>query len=117
DSTLLIPLKNGYLVHDDRKFVLLPHDRALGVHYMINCDYLPSAPPPALFSAFIERILPDTGVRERVQEYLGYTLMADARFQRGQVWIGTGANGKGVLANIVQAFHQHVATLNLAELG
>src|SRR5690554_1448772 len=61
DSTLLIPLKNGYLVHEDRKFVLLPHDRALGVHYMINCDYLPSASPPALFSAFIERILPDTG--------------------------------------------------------
>lgn len=116
-SELLIPLQNGYLLYDDGKFVLKPHDKSLGVHYIINCDYLPSAPLPALFTAFVEQILQDTAVRGRVQEYLGYTLLGDARYQRGQVWIGTGANGKGVLANIVQAFHQHVATLNLAELG
>lgn len=116
-SDLLIPLKNGYLVYDAGRFVLTPHDKTLGVNYLISCDYLPSAPLPALFTKFVEQILPDSAVRERVQEYLGYTLLGDARYQRGQVWIGTGANGKGVLANIVQAFHQHVATLNLAELG
>lgn len=116
-SELLIPLKNGYLVYDAGKFVLTPHDKTLGVNYLISCDYLPGAPLPALFTKFVEQILPDSAVRERVQEYLGYTLLGDARYQRGQVWIGTGANGKGVLANIVQAFHQHVATLNLAELG
>lgn len=116
-AELLIPLKNGYLVDDGGTFVLTPHDKALGVNYLINCDYDPGASAPALFTAFIEQILPDAEVRARVQEYLGYTLLGDARFQRGQVWIGTGANGKGVLANIVQAFHQQVAALNLAELG
>lgn len=116
-SDLLIPLKNGYLVYDAGRFVLTPHDKTLGVNYLISCDYLPSAPLPSLFTKFVEQILPDSAVRERVQEYLGYTLLGDARYQRGQVWIGTGANGKGVFANIVQAFHQHVATLNLAELG
>lgn len=58
-----------------------------------------------MFRGFIEGVLPDSDVRGRVQEYIGYTLTADARYQRAQLWIGEGANGKGVLANIVQALH------------
>lgn len=114
---LLIPLQNGYLQYEGGKFVLKPHDKTSAIDYLINCDYAPASPAPALFIKFIEQILPDEEVRARVQEYLGYTLTSDARHQRGQIWLGSGANGKGVLANIIQSFHANVATLNLADIG
>ena len=67
--------------------------------------------------AFLERVLPDPQVRTRVQEYVGYTLLADARYQRAQFWLGEGANGKGVLANIVQALHGRIAAMALDQLA
>lgn len=114
---LLIPLQNGYLRYEAGGFALTPPDKELGIDYLIKCEYDPLAPTPKRFKTFIEQILPDAAVKGRVQEYLGYTLMSDARFQRGQIWLGNGANGKGVLANIIQEFHANVATLNLAELS
>lgn len=62
---------------------------------------------PAGFAAFLERVLPDLAVRERVQKYIGYTLLPDAPHQIAQFWLG-----KGVLANIVQALHQRVAAVS-----
>lgn len=56
-------------------------------------------------------------VRARVQEYKGYTLLGDTRFQRVQFWIGQGANGKGTPANIVQALHNRTAAVQLDDLG
>ena len=73
--------------------------------------------PPARFDDFLQTALPDEKVRARVQEYIGYTLMSDSRYQRAQLWLGTGANGKGVLANIVQELHGNTAAVSLDDLG
>lgn len=62
------------------------------------------------------RVLPDPAVRNRVQEYIGYTLLPDARFQLAQIWLGSGANGKGTLANIVQALHERKAAASPSKL-
>lgn len=43
-------------------------------------------------------------------------MIADARHQRAQIWIGNGANGKGVLANIIQRLHAKTASVNLDSL-
>lgn len=51
-----------------------------------------------------------------MQEYVGYTLLPDARFQLAQIWIGSGANGKGTLANIVQALHERKAAVSPCKL-
>ena len=40
----------------------------------------------------------------------------DARYQRAQFWLGEGANGKGVLVNIVQALHGRIAAMALDKL-
>ena len=71
---------------------------------------------PIEFTHFLRTILPDASVRDRVQEYIGYTLLPDCRFQRLQLWLGNGANGKGVLANIVQALHAKCAAVQLDSL-
>ncbi|MDE3021715.1 MAG: DNA primase [Pseudomonadota bacterium] len=112
----IIPCRNGYVHVKDNELLLKPADPALGLRHALSCDYLPDCGPPRQFERFLAHILPDAAVRTRVQEYVGYTLTADARFQRAQLWLGGGANGKGVLANIVQALHGQVAAVNLDAL-
>jgi len=112
----VIPVRNGYVHLSRAGAVLEPHDKELGLRHVIKCDYDPAAAAPVAFTRFLDRILPDLAVRERVQEYIGYTLLPDAPHQIAQFWLGSGANGKGVLANIVQALHHRVAAVNLDEL-
>ncbi|OBV39413.1 DNA primase family protein [Janthinobacterium psychrotolerans] len=111
----VIPVGNGYL-HLDGSPVLKSHDKELGLRHTLGCDYLPSAPTPKMFENLLTRILPDPAVRNRVQEYIGYTLLPDARFQLAQIWIGSGANGKGTLANIVQALHGRAVAASPSKL-
>ncbi|KGX39751.1 DNA primase family protein [Burkholderia pseudomallei] len=112
----VIPCTNGYVLISNDKPVLIAPCRDWGVQYSLSCPYEPAGPEPRRFKQFIERVLPDVAVRQRVQEYAGYTLTADARHQRAQLWIGGGANGKGVLANVIQALHGYVAAINLDNL-
>lgn len=108
----VIPLRNGYL-HIDHCLVLKPHDKTLGLRHVLSCEFDPAAPEPTEFNKFLGKILPDVEVRARVQEYVGYTLLPDARFQRAQLWQGQGANGKGTLANMIQALHERTAAVQL----
>ncbi|HDR9271200.1 DNA primase [Burkholderia pseudomallei] len=114
-NAAIIPVQNGYL-HIDGGISLRPHDKALGLRHVLSCDYVPGAPTPREFGAFLECIQPDPDVRARIQEYIGYTLLPDARFQRAQLWVGSGANGKGTLANLVQALHARTAAVQLDRL-
>lgn len=108
----VIPVQNGYL-HLDHGLTLQPHDKSLGLRHVLSCKYEPSAPAPKEFNAFLARVVPDAAVQSRIQEYIGYTLLPDTRFQRAQIWLGSGANGKGTLANIVQALHERTAAVQL----
>lgn len=119
-AEVVVPCRNGY-VHLPRTGgglpVLKPADRTLGIQHVLAVDYDPTATSAAHFDKFLARALPWEDVRERVQEYIGYTLLPDTRFQRAQLWLGDGANGKGVLANIVQELHGAVAAVRLDDLA
>ena len=114
---VIIPTLNGYVHLEGTDLVLRAADQNLGLTHCLNCAYDASGPAPERFMAFLDQVLPDPKVRARVQEYIGYTLLADARYQRAQIWLGDGANGKGVLANIVQALHGRTAAVKLDNLG
>jgi putative DNA primase/helicase len=113
---VVIPCSNGYVHVVDGELQLLPPDASLGLQHTLMCEYDPAAVEPSRFMQFLRMILPDEAVRARVQEYVGYTLTADARYQRAQLWLGSGANGKGVLANIVQALHGRPESVQLDAL-
>jgi putative DNA primase/helicase len=51
-----------------------------------------------------------------VQAYVGYTLLPDCRFQKATFWLGTGANGKSTLAEIVAALHAKITALTIDKL-
>ncbi|MDR6154757.1 putative DNA primase/helicase [Acidovorax delafieldii] len=114
---VVIPTLSGYVHLDGTDLVLRPADPALGLTHCLSCGFEPERDPPVRFHAFLTQVLPDADVRARVQEYIGYTLLADARYQRAQFWLGEGANGKGVLANIVQALHGRIAAIALDQLA
>jgi len=113
---VIIPCLNGYIHASSEGLVLLPADASLGLRHVLMCEYRSDSSRPKRFMDFIETVLPDEAVRLRVQEYIGYTLTADARHQRAQLWLGGGANGKGVLANIVQALHGKPEAIQLDAL-
>lgn len=115
-NEFILPVLNGYLHLENGHVVLKPHDKALGVKHIIQCEYSPGVPEPVLFKKFLTRVLSDEEVLRRVQEFIGYSLLHDSRFQRAALWIGSGANGKGVLANILQALHSRTAAVRLDNL-
>lgn len=115
-SKVILPVQNGYLHLERDGFVLRPHDKTLGLQHVLKCDFDPTAPEPKRFQQFLRRILPNIDVQNRVQEYIGYTFLPDTRFQRAQLWLGDGANGKGTLANILQALHHKTAAVQLDAL-
>lgn len=113
----LIPLKNGYLsVSDGGQIKLSAADKEAGLTYCVPCSYEKTAVAPK-FMDFIKGILPDPNVRDLVQEYAGYTLLPDTRYQVAQLWIGKGRNGKGTLAQIIGALHRKVAALAIDNLS
>lgn len=115
-TAVVIPCRNGYVHVAARTLALVPADKTLGLQHVLACDFLPTTAPAVRFLQFLETVLPDADVRARVQEYVGYTLTSDARHQLAQFWLGGGANGKGVLANVVQALHGATAAVSLDAL-
>ena len=75
-----------------------------------------AVPSDSEFSRFLTQVLPDADTRELLQEYVGSTLLPDARFQKACFFIGDGHNGKGVLMNVVKALHQKTAAMYLDRL-
>lgn len=114
---VVIPTLNGYVHLDGTSLQLRPAAPELGITHCLGCTYEADGGVPRRFMSFLNRSLPDPDVQARVQEYVGYTLLADARYQRAQFWLGEGANGKGVLANIVQALHGRIAAMSLDQLA
>lgn len=115
-ADIVIPCMNGYVQVKNGKVELTSPEKSLGLKHSLICEFQPDFGPATQFEKFLEMILPDTAVRSRVQEYIGYTLTSDARYQKAQLWLGSGANGKGVLANIVQKLHGNTAAIRLDAL-
>lgn len=112
-SQITIPCEGTYVLMDEKGIIntSVP-DKSYYCSHSLACAYEPSAARP-LFDTFLDRVLPDAAVRTRVQEFVGYTLLSDSRFQRAALWLGSGANGKGVLSSIVQALHANVQSIQL----
>lgn len=67
--------------------------------------------------AFIKDILPNSV--DFLQEWIGYHLLKDYRFQRCIVLLGEGDNGKSTLLNLIGSFlgHENVSSENLYRIS
>ncbi len=121
----IIPFKDNCLrMNNDFSFEVVPPQRKDGITYQINAEigdvcknYQPSElPDDSLFKKYLETSLPDIAVRDIIQEYSGYTLLGDTRFQKMLVNTGDGSNGKSVYLKIITALHQKVTSIRLDKL-
>ena len=90
-SEKIIPCANGYLWLAGR--TLNRAERKLYLQFALNCDYVHEAKAP-LFEHYLHTALPDSEVRDRLQEFIGSLLISDD-FGVHQLWLGTGAEPLG----------------------
>ncbi|MCX5818435.1 MAG: phage/plasmid primase, P4 family [Deltaproteobacteria bacterium] len=117
-DTDMINVANGML--DIRTMELIPHDPKHGSRTQLPVNYNPKA-----FSQrwhdFLKEIFPDDdkyAKRGLLQQYFGYCLLRDCRYQKALFLYGTGANGKSTVLDVLQAVvgRENTSSLSLADL-
>jgi len=111
-----IVLANGvYLLNPCE---LAPYSPEYRARNALPVEYDPDARCPT-FLKFLERVLPREESRTFFQEWLGYHLLKDYRYQRVVVLQGDGDNGKSTLLGVMAALlgPENVANENLYRLS
>jgi len=118
-GTTLINLKNGtFEITEEHQYLRppLPDDF---LTYQLPFSYDSSAGAD-LFMAYLERVLPDIECQAVLQEFLGYIFISTKtlKLEKVLLLIGSGANGKSVFIEIVNALlgRENVSSYSLQTL-
>ena len=104
---VLINLKNGtFEINPSQGNRLRPFNPLDFIKYQLPFSYDPNAKAP-LFTQYCDRVLPDPFTRNVLAEYLGYIFIrhsgASLKLEKVLLIYGTGANGKSVLFEVLNA--------------
>jgi len=94
----ILNVKNGLL--DLRTLELRPHSPDYLSLIQLPVRWDPKAECPR-WDSFIREIVDEEDAKV-LQEFAGYTLLRDCRFQKALMLVGSGANGKTTFLNILQ---------------
>ncbi|MEI7430882.1 MAG: phage/plasmid primase, P4 family [Betaproteobacteria bacterium] len=128
DRRAIIGLRNAYLeIMSDGSAVRIAPDPMHGLTSVLACDlpvsgegsaYLPKpVPEKSMLWHFLSTSLPDTQVRDYLQELAGDTLFPNVRFQVAALLKGKGRNGKSIYTRLLAALHTNVAHMRLDKLS
>ena len=101
NDTPKINLRNGTLHFTSNGTELKPFDKQDGLTYQLHYDYDESATAP-LFRRFITHVLPDSGLRKLLFQYVGYVFLRNMKLDKILFLYGGGANGKSVFLNVIR---------------
>jgi putative DNA primase/helicase len=101
-SGILINLKNGTVEIDGGSARLRGFDRADFLRYQLPfvCDKQARYPK---WQAFLAEVLPDRTKQLVLAEYFGYIFARDLKLEKTLLLFGTGANGKSVVFEVMNA--------------
>lgn len=110
----IINVRNGLL--DLRTMELKPHDPSYLSVIQLPVEWNPAAQCHR-WDAFIKEIVDEEDARV-LQEFAGYTLWRDCRYQKALMLVGPGGNGKTTFLNILQKVlgRENLAFRSLHEL-
>ena len=111
----VIPLIAGSVTVDELGVCRRESGREDGLTYRIECEYDPLA-NREMFDSFLSEALPNSEVKDFLQEFAGYTLLPDTRHQLAAWLVGQGGTGKGTFAQIMQALHKQTIALSIDAL-
>jgi len=119
DNIMIINVKNGMLDLGAKE--LLPHDPKYGSRVQLPVHYDPEAWSER-WDTFLKDIFFDDdrtwSKRLLLQQYFGYCLLRDSRYQKALFMYGTGANGKSTVLDVLTAMvgEENVSSLSLHDL-
>ena len=119
-DTVLINLQNGTYEISPQGTKLRPFNREDFITYQLPFEYNPQAKAP-IFEAYLNRVLPDLESQRVLAEYLGYLFIKHGsrlKLEAALILYGSGANGKSVFFEIVNALlgKQNTTSYSLQEL-
>jgi len=102
-DTVLINLKNGTFEITPNEIKLKDFDRSNFMTYQLPFEYVSEATAP-IFTAYLDRVLPEKRLQDILSEYLGYVFIQPTtlKLEKTLLLYGTGANGKSVFYEIVR---------------
>jgi len=121
DKKVQINLKNGTFEISVNGNEIKPFDRSDFLTYQLPFEYNPTSKAP-LFQSYLDRVLPDKERQRVLSEYLGYVFIKHGngtlKEEKALVLYGTGANGKSVFFEIVNALlgAENVSSFSLQSL-
>lgn len=118
-NSTLINLQNGTLEITDDGVQLREPRREDFLKYQLPFKYDPTATCPK-FDSYLEEVLPDEDCRKILAEYLGHVFTTVQTFKPEKVLLlyGSGANGKSVFFDIVNALlgEENISSYSLQNL-
>lgn len=121
NEKVLVNLRNGTFEISPKGTSLKPFDRSDFITYQLPFDYEPNAKAP-IFVDYLNRVLPDLERQRVLAEYLGYVFIKHGskalKEEKALVLYGTGANGKSVFFEVVNALlgNENVSSYSLQSL-
>lgn len=116
-NKVLVNVLNGTLVVTDGNYQLNDHDRNDFLTYQLPFEYNPDTEHP-LFQRFLNRVLPNVEAQQVLAEYVGYVFAQSLKLEKVLILYGSGANGKSVFFDVVNALfgHENVSNYSLQNL-
>lgn len=116
-KSILINLLNGTFEISTDKQQLREPKREDFLKYQLPFEYNPEVGCP-LFNKYLLRVLPDEDCRKILAEYIGYIFVNDLKLEKAVILYGSGANGKSVFFEIVNAIlgRENICSYSLQNL-
>ena len=118
-NSVLINLQNGTFEITPKKQSLREFRQQDFITHQLPFEYDPEATAP-LFQKYLDEVLPDTDKQKVLAEYIGYVFTKTnvLKLEKMLILYGTGANGKSVFFEIINALlgHENVSNYSLQTL-
>lgn len=119
NDEVFINLKNGtFEISPEKQFLRSPNSNDF-ITYQLNFEYNQDAKSP-LFLEYLNKVLPDIESQNILAEYLDYIFIKPStlKLEKTLLLYGTGANGKSVFFEIVNAMlgSENVSSYSLSSL-
>lgn len=117
-DAVVINLVNGTYGINTEGGLLREFSRKDFLTYQLPFEFNPSATAP-LFHKYLDRVLPDKKSQDVLGEYLGYVFTRQLKLEKCLLLYGSGANGKSVFFEIVNALlgRNNVSNFSLGNLS
>lgn len=116
-NTVLINLQNGTFEISAEGYSIRDFNRSDFLTYQLPFKFDKSAECP-MFKRYLDRVLPEKELQDILAEYFGYVFTKGLKMEKALLLYGTGANGKSVLFDVMNALlgRENISNFSLSNL-